>query len=63
MSEGSFKIGDVVRLKSGGPSMTVSRLAMDTENRPCVETVWLTASGKESRGTFSEEWLEADEFA
>jgi uncharacterized protein YodC (DUF2158 family) len=63
VSERRFKVGDVVRLNSGGPSMTVSRLSVDTENGPCVETVWLTEAGRELRGTFSEEWLQLDELA
>lgn len=29
MSDDSFKVGDVVLLKSGGPSMTVSHVAPD----------------------------------
>lgn len=36
-----FKSGDVVRLKSGGPAMTVSReLKSETTARPAVECVW-----------------------
>jgi uncharacterized protein YodC (DUF2158 family) len=62
MSERKFKVGDTVRLKSGGPSMTVCRAALDATDSSNVETIWFTASGKESKGSFSEEWLELDDW-
>jgi uncharacterized protein YodC (DUF2158 family) len=34
----TFKIGDIVQLKSGGPSMTVTGLPH--ENSDCYETTW-----------------------
>jgi uncharacterized protein YodC (DUF2158 family) len=63
MSERKFKVGDTVRLKSGGPSMTVCRVVADDAEIPTVDTIWFTSSDKESKGSFSEEWLELDEFA
>ena len=44
--------GEVVSLKSGGPSMTV-RFANDTDIRAC----WFSADGKLSEGVFSPEML------
>jgi uncharacterized protein YodC (DUF2158 family) len=35
-----FKIGDVVRLKSGGALMTVSRLFKSPEGREMVQCTW-----------------------
>jgi len=39
----SFKPGDVVQLKSGGPPMTVEQIGNDTLG---IETVWCTWSEK-----------------
>jgi uncharacterized protein YodC (DUF2158 family) len=43
-NEQSFKIGDVVRLKSGGPKMTIDRFtfnhATKKDNKDIVECVW-----------------------
>jgi len=39
-----FELGDVVRLKSGGPAMTVNRVKTETENM--VETVWFDTAGQ-----------------
>lgn len=39
MSE-AFKVGDVVRLKSGGPRMTVTNAGDDMSGRPFVECAW-----------------------
>lgn len=45
-----WKVGDIVRLKSGGPSMTVTAVG---DNYGTL-TVWCSwfISGKESTGTF-----------
>jgi uncharacterized protein YodC (DUF2158 family) len=60
MSESKFKVGDIVCLKSGGPSMTVCRVVADDAESPTVDTIWFTSGGKESKSSFSEEWLELD---
>jgi uncharacterized protein YodC (DUF2158 family) len=61
MNERKFKVGDVVSLKSGGPWMTVTRIWMDEAHNPNVDTAWFTSGGKESKGSFLEDWLELDE--
>lgn len=43
-----FKPGDVVRLKSGGPVMTVDRVRGDK-----IFAQWITSGGKAGRGWFS----------
>lgn len=43
-----FKPGDVVRLKSGGPAMTVDRVRGDK-----IFAQWITSGGKAGRGWFS----------
>jgi uncharacterized protein YodC (DUF2158 family) len=63
MSEHKFRVGDTVRLKSGGPSMTVCRVVADDIDSLTVDTIWFTSGGKESKGSFSEEWLEPDDWA
>jgi uncharacterized protein YodC (DUF2158 family) len=40
MSESVFSVGDVVRLKSGGPKMTVSHVGNDAHGRPGVWCTW-----------------------
>lgn len=53
-----LKVGDVVRLKSGGPKMTVE------EVRPTsVVCIWFTGDGAENfrREYFSERTLEKEE--
>lgn len=57
MSE--FKIGMVVKLKSGGPEMTISRLETDFDIGPKMDTVtcqWF-AGKKLERGIFPVESL------
>lgn len=46
---GGFKEGDVVRLKSGGPSMTVELIDETTLQISCV---WID-KGKQQRGNFA----------
>jgi uncharacterized protein YodC (DUF2158 family) len=58
MTQRKCKIGDVVYLRSGGPSMTVCRLTHDHSGNPSVETTWLTTSGLLYTGSFDEGWLE-----
>lgn len=58
MSDEEFKAGDVVRLKSGGPNMTVEQVgqkAMTGER--AVWCVWFVGT-KKSNDTFAPEALE-----
>ena len=43
-----FKVGDTVRLKSGGPLMTVSSLTTDFDGHPVVKTTWFDKNDKDS---------------
>jgi uncharacterized protein YodC (DUF2158 family) len=55
MSE--FKLGDVVRLKSGGPDMTVRTIGSDGDNEQVVFCDWF--DGKiERRGSYPTTSLE-----
>lgn len=36
----SFKVGDVVRLKAGGTSMTISKIFKSAEGREMVQCTW-----------------------
>lgn len=36
----SLKVGDVVRLKSGGPAMTVDQMRKDRDGTEIAHTVW-----------------------
>jgi len=57
MSE-SFKPGDIVRLKSGGPAMTVTRLGpTGVENG--VTCQWFNDKSKLKTGAFSQDALKA----
>lgn len=42
MENGEFRVGDVVRLKSGGPAMTIERRTQDKDHCVCV---WLPDQG------------------
>lgn len=55
MQENEFKIGDVVRLKSGGPTMTVNKIWEDSEYR--IGCVWFDDSNKQSVASFHPETL------
>ena len=37
---GSFKVGDVVVLKSGGPEITITDVRRDNEGKAVVWTSW-----------------------
>ena len=39
---GTFKVGDVVRLKSGGPAMTVGKIIDDPNDPRPVCCLWFT---------------------
>jgi uncharacterized protein YodC (DUF2158 family) len=59
MSEQQLKVGDTVRLKSGGPLMTVTGVGHDRNHKPMVWCSWFT-DNKEDRGTFPVEAVEID---
>lgn len=49
----TFKAGDIVRLKSGGPAMVVARLApTDDSESPVPHCVWLTRDGWAAESPF-----------
>ena len=52
----SFKLGDVVKLKSGGPKMTVTQTG-DLHGEHTVWCVWFVGTKKEE-DTFAPEALE-----
>jgi uncharacterized protein YodC (DUF2158 family) len=54
----SFKPGDVVRLKSGGPAMTVTQLnsAVMENGADCQ---WFDSKDKLKRGVFSQDALKS----
>ena len=57
-----FKIGDVVRLKSGGPAMTVSHVetgANSVDGQPYLTCVWFD-DGKERDGTYHPDTVEKE---
>lgn len=53
-----FKLGDVVRLKSGGPVMTVHELHPNTSKGPYAETQWFGEHGQLRADMFRVEVLE-----
>ncbi len=57
--DGKFAVGDIVKLKSGGPKMTVSELYEDTNTVACR---WF-AGAKAERANFSKQTLVHDEEA
>ena len=54
-----FKVGDLVRLKSGGPTMTVSQVPTDEGYGPgtTYSCIWFSGA-KDNRATFRPEVLE-----
>ena len=57
----TFKVGDVVRLKSGGAAMTVSKLFKSPEGREMVQCTWFDKKPREHRAAFGIDSLEAVE--
>jgi len=55
----AFKVGDVVKLKSGGPNMTVSSYGTDFSDRPTknVDCKWF-AGAKAQSAAFHEDLLD-----
>ncbi len=45
----AFKVGDVVRLKFGGPPLTVSKVFKSPEGREMVQCTWFDKKPKEHR--------------
>lgn len=64
--ESKFTIGDLVCLKSGGPTMTVNGVTTyDWENKPTtfdgkVSATWFDANNQLTGATFHEDTLELD---
>ncbi len=54
----TFKIGDAVRLKSGGAQMTVSKLFKSPEGREMVQCSWFDKKSREHRAAFAMDSLE-----
>jgi uncharacterized protein YodC (DUF2158 family) len=55
-----FKIGDTVRLKSGGPLMTVTAVEKDDTKGQTVWTSWF-ANNKVDKGRYPASSLDADD--
>jgi uncharacterized protein YodC (DUF2158 family) len=55
-----FKVGDTVRLKSGGPLMTVTSISMDDTKGQMVWTSWFV-NNKEDKGHHPASSLDADD--
>jgi len=53
-----FKIGDTVRLKSGGPLMTVTEFDNTDKKVSCS---WFDKSEKENKGSYPADAVEADD--
>jgi len=58
-----FKKGDTVRLKSGGPLMTVTNYGESSYEGIKVWCVWFDEKNKKIESTFDPEALEADKVA
>lgn len=54
-----FKIGDVVRLKSSGPKMTVVRVRDEQHSSVAVECMWFLPGGTVQADAFPHEALVA----
>lgn len=53
MDEQSFKVGDVVRLKSGGTSMTIEQVS-----NKAIRCAWFNGGGGYNSGMFHVDTLE-----
>jgi uncharacterized protein YodC (DUF2158 family) len=53
MAKAPFKVGDVVRLKSGGPPMTVTSIESgENEGGHLVFCIWFNSKGNEKSGHY-----------
>ena len=57
----TFKVGDVVRLKSGGAQTTISKLFKSQEGHEMVQCIWFDKKPRQHRAAFVIESLEAVE--
>jgi uncharacterized protein YodC (DUF2158 family) len=57
-----FKVGDVVRLKAGGPGMTIEAMECQRSDigpdKYFTKCVWYSGTGDTLRATFAESMLE-----
>ena len=51
MTETEFQAGDVVKLKSGGPAMTVQDVGLGTENTG-VKCIWFSSNDMKREEVF-----------
>lgn len=56
-----FKIGDTVRLRSGGPLMTVTSVGTDERKGQMIWTSWFDDKNNEKNGHFPAATVEADD--
>jgi len=56
-----LKIGETVRLNSGGPLMTVDRIVHMQDGSCEVATTWFDGQGKEMHSRFKPDTLQADD--
>lgn len=56
-----FKIGDTVRLKSGGPLMTVHSLGKDSEGKLRLNVVWFDKNEAQHHAAFAPGAVEVDD--
>jgi uncharacterized protein YodC (DUF2158 family) len=54
MSDTKLQVGDVVKLKSGGPDMTVVKVLKGPKVVNNINCMWFTESGSITRGSFPE---------
>ncbi|MCV0440477.1 MAG: YodC family protein [Hydrogenophaga sp.] len=57
MAKAAYKVGDVVKLKSGGPDMTVKRIIPSSTQSDSYECQWFAGKGLQN-GIFAQESLE-----
>jgi uncharacterized protein YodC (DUF2158 family) len=53
-----LKAGDLVRLKSGGPTMTVEAVGNSAYGTPTVWVVWFDQTNKPHKATYSPDAVE-----
>lgn len=59
MADVVLKPGDTIRLKSGGPLMTLANIGLNEDGKPYVTCLWFDGA-KESRGFFPLIAVQAD---